>query len=70
MESTYSGFLGIQPYTVDETKKEANFLWNLQKQGYIDHMTVAFYVHNDDRDKDNVKSTIKFGSMDTIGLTN
>lgn len=33
-------------------------------------MTVAFYVHNDDRDKVNIKSTIKFGSIDRIALKN
>ena len=31
-------------------------------------MTVAFYVQNDDHDKINVKSTVKFGSIDKIGL--
>jgi len=31
-------------------------------------MTVAFYVQNEDRDKDNIKSTIKFGSMDKVGI--
>ena len=68
--TTYTGFIGLQPYTNDETKKEQNFLWNLKKAGYIDHLTVAFYVHNDDRDKEAIKSTIKFGSIDSIGLKN
>ena len=30
-------------------------------------MTVAFYVQNDDHDKMNIKSTVKFGSIDKIG---
>lgn len=66
--TSFSGFIGLAPYTADETKKNENFLWNLKNSGYIDHMTVAFYVKNDDRDKINIKSTIKFGSIDKIGL--
>ena len=36
--------------------------------GLIDHLTVSIYIENEDRDTSNVKSTIKFGSMDKIGL--
>ena len=36
--------------------------------GLIDHLTMAIYMVNEDRDAANVKSTIKFGSMDKIGL--
>lgn len=29
-ETGYSGFLGIEPYTLNEGRKEANFLWKLR----------------------------------------
>lgn len=67
-ETGYSGFIGIQPYTFDETRKEENFMWQLKNQGLIDHLTVAFYSVSDDKDTENSKSIIRFGGMDKEGL--
>ena len=44
LETDYSGFIGIQPYTKNILRKEENFMWQLQDQGVIDHLTISFYV--------------------------
>ena len=67
LEIGYTGILGIQPYTYDESRKEQNFLWQLKNRGLIDHMTVAFYVNNADTGNA-IGSIVKFGSMDKNGL--
>jgi hypothetical protein len=43
-------------------------MWQLRNNGLIDHLTVAFYTVNNDKDKDNSKSVIRFGGMDKEGL--
>jgi len=63
-ETGYSGFLGIQPFTKDDSRKEENFMWQLREMKLIDHLTVSFYIVNDDKNFDKVHSIIKFGSMD------
>ena len=63
--SSYSGFIGIAPWTQKPEDKENNFLYSLKKKGLIDNMTVSFFVENDNIPN---KSTIKFGSYDQIGL--
>lgn len=47
IETRYSGYVGIMPWTSFPAKKEENFLWKLKNDGIIDHMTVAFYISND-----------------------
>ena len=63
--SSYSGFVGIAPWTQKPEDKENNFLYSLKQKGLIDHMTVSFFVENDNVPN---KSTIKFGSYDKIAL--
>lgn len=67
-ESAFTGHLGIKPYTANTAKKESNFMWRLKDAGLIEHMTVSFFVKNQDKEKNDIKSSIKFGSMDKIGL--
>jgi len=55
------------PYTADEAYKDKNFLYQLKKNGLIDHMTVSFFNTLNDNNN-NPESSIKFGSMDDIGL--
>jgi len=43
-ESVYSGYLGLRPYFADVANKEANFLYQLKRDGIIDSMTVSFFV--------------------------
>jgi len=43
-------------------------MWQLKNQGLIDHLTVAFYTVNDDKDTEKSKSVIRFGGMDKEGL--
>lgn len=61
--SSYSGFIGIMPWTHKASDKESNFLYTLYKRGNIDHMTMAIYVSDDGEN-----SSIKFGSYDKIGV--
>ena len=52
-------------------KKETNFLWKLKNDGIIDHMTVAYWISVPNEFYDGgpaSKSSIKFGSMDSIGF--
>ena len=66
-ETGYSGFVGFQPYTFDEKRKEENFMWQLKNQGLIDHLTVSFFIVNTGI-MSTSSSTVKFGSMDKAGL--
>lgn len=65
-ETSYSGFIGYAPFK--ESSKEKNFMWQLKNKGLIDHMTVSFYMEDDDKDTENAKSIIKFGGIDKEGL--
>jgi len=67
-ETGYSGFVGFEPYTKDESRKGENFMWQLQQKGLIEHLTVAFYLENGDTDPTKAMSVIKFGAMDKQGL--
>jgi hypothetical protein len=58
--STATGFVGIQPYTVNSADKKRSFLWNLYDQGLIDHCVVSIYV----REETGNSSVVKFGSYD------
>ena len=60
-DSNFSGFLGIAPWSSADPNGDENFLYQLKKQGMIDHQTVSFFI-SDKTTKD--KSTIKFGSYD------
>jgi hypothetical protein len=62
-ETGYSGFIGFEPYTKDESRKQENFMWQLRDKGLIEHLTVAFYLTPNDYQNE-IKSVIKFGSMD------
>jgi hypothetical protein len=55
--------LGLAP-PQNEEQKETNFLYGLKNHKVIDHLTFAIYLSSED----DVKSNIKFGSYDTIGL--
>ena len=59
-----SGFIGIEPYTaLPIEKKEMNFMYMLKRNGYIDHLTVSFYIAGA-----NGESFMKFGSYDPVGI--
>jgi len=64
--SIYSGYIGLQPWTANPSRKEENFLWQLKNRGLITHMTFSFFVELEDRSSPH--SNIKFGGMDEIGL--
>ena len=68
-ETGYSGFIGFEPYTKDEAKRQENFMWQLQKKGLIDHLTVSFFLEFGDNDYEKAKSIVKFGTMDKAALT-
>ena len=63
LDTDFSGYLGIAPWTADPDRKEQNFMWQLRKQGLIEQMTMSFFVHLDDDDHVD-SSTIKFGGWD------
>ena len=62
--STATGFVGIQPWTVNSADKEKSFLYQLYNQGMIDHAVVSLYV----REEGGNSSVVKFGSYDKQGL--
>lgn len=65
--SKYDGFIGLAPWTNDDglIDKENSFLWQLKKNGVIDHL--SFSVYTREAARDNV-SVVKFGGYDKQGL--
>ena len=45
-KSYYSGFVGLAPYTGDSSWKNFNFLYQLKKNHYIDHLSFSIYTRN------------------------
>lgn len=61
----WDGLLGIAPLgNVVGMDYEKNYLWKLQKDGLIDHMTVSIYL----REHTGNLSSIKFGSYDPSAI--
>ena len=57
IKSKFNGFVGIMPYTsTTESRYEESFLYNLKRDGIIDHIIVSFYVNNETG-----KSMVDFG---------
>ena len=65
LKNGVTGYLGIQPYTVNLQQKFYSFLYQLKYTvGYVDHLCISFYkTPNADG-----LSLLKFGSYDKNGL--
>ena len=67
---TYSGFLGLAPYSMrggaSAAELNQNLLFQLNFLGKVRHFVFAVYVDN----TYGAYSTIKLGSWDQIGLKN
>ena len=61
--SIYDGFIGLAPYNMDMFK-EFSFLYQLKKNGQIDHLSFSIYT----REAASGVSVIKFGGYDEEGL--
>ena len=66
ISSSYSGYVGLAPYSADLTTKSFNFLYQLKQNGYIDYMSFSLYTREDQNGASS--STIKFGGYDEKGL--
>ena len=64
-EDMYDGYVGIQPWQKYPEKKAANFMWQLQSSGLIDHQVVMINTG-----KMNHSSVVKFGGWDTSSVEN
>ena len=60
----FSGYIGLQPWTANEEKKERNFVWQLKEKGLIDVMRVAVFFP----DQEGGTGSVKFGGYDEIGM--
>lgn len=59
-----SGYIGVAPYaTLTLPDRERNFMYQLKKNGYIDHLVVAFYTTGERQ-----TSLVKFGNYDEVGF--
>lgn len=60
----YSGYLGLAPYSSDNSIQEENIFYHLKHEGIIDHAIVSLYLKKEGH------SFIKFGSYDKEALYN
>lgn len=64
------GFLGLAPYTASkEFLKDRNFMYQLKKNGYIDHIVFSVYMSMKEGDTKQY-SHVKFGGWDKEGIDN
>ena len=65
-KSKFNGFVGIMPYTsTTENRFEESFLYNLKKDGIVDHLIVSVYVNSETG-----KSMVLFGNWDKHAMKN
>lgn len=60
--NTFSGYLGLGPYSSDSQIKDENIIYHLKKNGVIDHAIFSLYLLK------NGRSSIKFGGYDRDAL--
>ena len=58
------GFIGLAPYPKDLRDKERNFMYQLKKSNYIDHMVFSIYLSMDSGNS----THIKFVGYDKEGI--